>query len=89
MSALAFTPVTQRVTASPLGWLRYRVPGKRGYNVEAFDGSAEMTRRASELTCIRVKQMLFEELLESAAQGWLRRPVNSSDIAYSLTKSLQ
>lgn len=38
---------------------------QRGYLVDAFDGSAEMARRASDLTGISVQQMMFEDLLES------------------------
>ena len=37
----------------------------KGYLVEATDGSAELCKRASEYTGIRVKQMLFEEIDES------------------------
>lgn len=39
---------------------------QRGYSVDAFDGSAEMARRASALTDITVKQMFFEELLHTS-----------------------
>lgn len=37
---------------------------KRGYQVEAVDGSYEMVKIASELTGLNVKQMLFNELDE-------------------------
>jgi SAM-dependent methyltransferase len=42
---------------------------QRGYAVDAFDGSAEMARRASALAGIPVSQMMFEELLEAAPCG--------------------
>lgn len=42
---------------------------QRGYAVDAFDGSAEMVRRASALAGIPVSQMMFEELLEAAPHG--------------------
>ena len=35
---------------------------EQGYHVEAVDGSAELCKRASQYTGIRVRQMLFEEL---------------------------
>lgn len=35
---------------------------KRGYQVEATDGSEEMCRAAAELTGLAVRQMLFQEL---------------------------
>lgn len=38
---------------------------ERGYQVDAFDGSSEMVRRASELTGIKVKQLLFESMVET------------------------
>lgn len=37
---------------------------KRGYQVEATDGSEEMRRAAAELTGLAVRQMLFQELDE-------------------------
>lgn len=37
---------------------------KRGYQVEATDGSEEMCRAAAELTGLAVRQMLFQELDE-------------------------
>ena len=37
---------------------------KRGYQVEATDGSEEMCRAAAELTGLAVQQMLFQELDE-------------------------
>lgn len=37
---------------------------KKGYQVDAVDGSEEMVRRAAERTGIPVKQMLFRELTE-------------------------
>lgn len=46
---------------------------QRGYSVDAFDGSAEMARRASALTGITVKQMFFEELLHTS----LERPYDA------------
>jgi SAM-dependent methyltransferase len=36
---------------------------RRGYQVDAFDGSSEMVRRASELTGIKVRQLLFESVV--------------------------
>jgi SAM-dependent methyltransferase len=36
---------------------------QRGYKVDAFDGSIEMVRRASGLTGIAVKHMVFEDIL--------------------------
>lgn len=38
---------------------------KKGYRVDAIDGSAEMVKVASEVTGIPVKQMLFNELDET------------------------
>jgi SAM-dependent methyltransferase len=38
---------------------------RRGYQVDAFDGSSEMARRASGLTGIEVGQLMFESLLET------------------------
>ena len=38
---------------------------KRGYQVEATDGSEEMRRAAAELTGLAVRQMLFQELASS------------------------
>ena len=35
---------------------------EKGYQVTATDGSAELCRLASEFTCIKVKEMLFDEL---------------------------
>ncbi len=40
---------------------------ERGYAVEAIDGSAELCRIASEYTGIRVRQMLFQELVAKNA----------------------
>lgn len=39
---------------------------QKGYRVEACDGSAKMVRTASENTGLRVRQMLFSELNETA-----------------------
>lgn len=41
---------------------------RQGYSVDAFDGSAEMVRRASEFTGIPVRQMLFEDLVRTPLQ---------------------
>lgn len=41
---------------------------QRGYEVDAFDGSAEMARRAAALTGIAVKHLLFEDLLRTPLQ---------------------
>ena len=38
---------------------------RRGYQVDAFDGSSEMARRASALTGIEVRQLTFESLLDT------------------------
>jgi SAM-dependent methyltransferase len=38
---------------------------RRGYQVDAFDGSSEMARRASALTGIDVRQLMFESLLDA------------------------
>jgi SAM-dependent methyltransferase len=37
---------------------------RRGYQVDAFDGSSEMVRRASALTGIEVSQLVFESLVD-------------------------
>jgi len=42
---------------------------QRGYEVDAFDGSNEMVRRASALTGIEVRQLTFERLLETSLQN--------------------
>jgi SAM-dependent methyltransferase len=38
---------------------------RRGYRVDAFDGSSEMSRRASALTGIEVRLRMFESLLDA------------------------
>jgi SAM-dependent methyltransferase len=38
---------------------------QRGYQVDAFDGSSEMVRRASTLTGIEVRRLMFESLLDT------------------------
>jgi SAM-dependent methyltransferase len=42
---------------------------RRGYQVDAFDGSSEMARRASALTGIEVRQLMFESLLNTPLPG--------------------
>ncbi|WP_313706127.1 class I SAM-dependent methyltransferase [Massilia sp.] len=41
---------------------------QRGYRVDAFDGSSEMVRRARALTGIEVRQLMFENLLDTPLQ---------------------
>jgi SAM-dependent methyltransferase len=41
---------------------------RHGYKVDAFDGSSEMARRASDLTGIAVRYLMFESLLETPLQ---------------------
>ncbi len=64
---------------------------ERGFSVEATDGSEEMVRIASEHTGLAVKQMLFEDLVETekydgifANASILHVPVN--DLPSILTK---
>lgn len=38
---------------------------QRGYQVDAFDGSSEMVRRARALTRIEVRQLLFESMIDT------------------------
>lgn len=38
---------------------------RRGYQVDAFDGSSEMVRRACKLTGIKVRHLLFESMVET------------------------
>ena len=42
---------------------------QRGYKVDAFDGSVEMARRASGLTGITVRHMVFEDILTTSLRN--------------------